>query len=161
MLLLSQLIYIINNNVIRNKLNTATGYMHHANFCHPTFPNQLFLLIFCHRYVAIVTSKVVGPAVMIKNACPGPVRLLVFRFQKHNVSSLSIQKDSAFVSSFVSCSNLESCGCRAVSSNSSHHPREVFMFQFSLYVHVARCNVSFSSISDISRHASWSFVTIP
>ena len=123
----------------------------------PALSKSVIFAHICHRYVTIVTSKVVGPAVMIKNACSGPVRLLVFRFQKHNVSPLSTLKDSAFVSSFVSCSNLESCVCREVSSNS----REVLMFQFSLYMHVARCNVSFCSISDISRHPSWSFVTIP
>ena len=29
----------------------------------------------------------------------------------------------------------ESCGCRAVSYHSSHHPREVILAQFSLNVH--------------------------
>ena len=32
-------------------------------------------------------------------------------------------------------SNLESCVCRTVSSQSSHHPQEVLLAQFSLYVH--------------------------
>ena len=32
-------------------------------------------------------------------------------------------------------SNFESCVWRTVSSHSSHHPREVFLAQFSLYVH--------------------------
>ena len=32
-------------------------------------------------------------------------------------------------------SNFESCVWRAVSSQSSHHPREVLLAQFSLYVH--------------------------
>ena len=32
-------------------------------------------------------------------------------------------------------SNFESCVWRAVSSQSSHHPQEVFLAQFSLYVH--------------------------
>ena len=32
-------------------------------------------------------------------------------------------------------SNFESCVWRAVSSHSSHHPREVLLAQFSLYVH--------------------------
>ena len=32
-------------------------------------------------------------------------------------------------------SNFESCVLRAVSSQSSHHPREVLLAQFSLYVH--------------------------
>ena len=32
-------------------------------------------------------------------------------------------------------SNFESCVWRAVSSHSSHHPQEVLLVQFSLYVH--------------------------
>ena len=32
-------------------------------------------------------------------------------------------------------SNFESCVWRTVSSHSSHHPQEVFLAQFSLYVH--------------------------
>ena len=32
-------------------------------------------------------------------------------------------------------SNFESCGWRTVSSQSSHHPQEVLLAQFSLYVH--------------------------
>ena len=32
-------------------------------------------------------------------------------------------------------SNFENCVWRAVSSQSSHHPQEVFLAQFSLYVH--------------------------
>ena len=33
-------------------------------------------------------------------------------------------------------SNFKSCVWRTVSSQSSHHPREVFLAQFSLYVHM-------------------------
>ena len=33
------------------------------------------------------------------------------------------------------CSNFESCVWRTVSSQSSHHPQEVLLAQFSLYVH--------------------------
>ena len=51
-------------------------------------------------------------------------------------------------------SNFESCVWRTVSSQSSHHPQEVFLAQFSLYVHkgglkpdsfhfVSRCNTFF------------------
>ena len=35
----------------------------------------------------------------------------------------------------VACSNFESCVWRTVSSQSSHHPQEVLLAQFSLYVH--------------------------
>ena len=31
--------------------------------------------------------------------------------------------------------NFESCVCRAVSSHSSHHPQEVLLGQFNIYVH--------------------------
>ena len=47
----------------------------------PDLSKSVIFAHFCHIYVTIVTSKVVGPAVMIKNACSGPVRLLVFRFK--------------------------------------------------------------------------------
>ena len=36
--------------------------------------------------------------------------------------------------------NFESCVWRAVSSHSSHHPQEVFLTQFSLYVHKSGIN---------------------
>ena len=35
----------------------------------------------------------------------------------------------------VACSDFESCVWRTVSSHSSHHPHEVLLAQFSLYVH--------------------------
>ena len=35
----------------------------------------------------------------------------------------------------VACSNFVSCVWRTVSSQSSHHPQEVLLAQFSLYVH--------------------------
>ena len=52
-------------------------------------------------------------------------------------------------------SNFESCVWRTVSSQSSHHPQEVFLAQFSLYVHKGGlkpdsfhffCHISFSSL---------------
>ena len=41
----------------------------------------------------------------------------------------------AYSASDRQCSSYESCVSRAVSSHSSHHPQEVLLAQFSLYVH--------------------------
>ena len=44
-------------------------------------------------------------------------------------------REVAYSASDLQGSNFESCVWRAVSSHSSHHPQEVLMAQFSLYVH--------------------------
>ena len=44
-------------------------------------------------------------------------------------------REVAFSASDRQGSNFESCVWRAVSSQSSHHPQEVLLAQFSLYVH--------------------------
>ena len=44
-------------------------------------------------------------------------------------------REVAFSTSDRQGSNFESCVSRTVSSHSSHHPQEVFLAQFSLYVH--------------------------
>ena len=52
-------------------------------------------------------------------------------------------------------SNFESCVWRTVSSQSSHHPQEVLLAQFSLYVHKGGLKPdSFHFISFISFHLS-------
>ena len=43
--------------------------------------------------------------------------------------------EHAFSASDLQGLNFESCVWRAISSHSSHHPQEVFLAQFSLYVH--------------------------
>ena len=49
-------------------------------------------------------------------------------------------------------SNFESCVWRTVSSQSSHHPQEVLLAQFSLYVHKGGLKPdSFHCISNVSR----------
>ena len=50
------------------------------------------------------------------------------------VGSLRDREVACSVSNFQGL-NFESCVWRAVSSHSSHHPQEVFLAQFSLYVH--------------------------
>ena len=45
-------------------------------------------------------------------------------------------------------SNFESCVWRAVSSQSSHYPQEVFLAQFSLYVHKSCLNPDSSNFFD-------------
>ena len=44
-------------------------------------------------------------------------------------------REVAYSTSDCQGSNAESCAWRAVSSHSSHHPQEVLLAQFSLYVH--------------------------
>ena len=44
-------------------------------------------------------------------------------------------REVACLASDRQCANFESCVWRTVSSHSSHHPQEVLLAQFSLYVH--------------------------
>ena len=51
-------------------------------------------------------------------------------------------------------SNFESCVWRTVSSQSSHHPQEVLLAQFSLYVHKGGLKPdSFHFLGEFSRHS--------
>ena len=49
-------------------------------------------------------------------------------------------REVAFSASDLQGLNLESCVWRAVSSHSYHHPQEVLLAQFSLYVHKSGLN---------------------
>ena len=88
-----------------------------------------------------------GPGVVISTAAfHARVRGFVSRsrrFERNkNVSSLPLSIVGSLRDREVACSasdrqgsNFESCVWRALSSHSSHHPQEVLMTQFSLYVH--------------------------
>ena len=54
--------------------------------------------------------------------------------KKQNVGSLR-DREAAILTSNRQSSNFKSFVCRAVSSHSSHHPQDVLLAQFSLYVH--------------------------
>ena len=61
-------------------------------------------------------------------------------FLPHPLLKLSIvgslrNREVACSTSDLQCLNFESCVWRAVSSHSSHHPQEVLLAQYSLYVH--------------------------
>ena len=61
-------------------------------------------------------------------------------FLPHPRGKLSIvgslrDREVAYSTSDIQGSNFESCVWRTVSSQSSHHPQEVFLAQLSLYVH--------------------------
>ena len=61
-------------------------------------------------------------------------------FLPHPLLKLSIvgsfrDREVACLGSDLQGSNFESCVWRTVSSESSHHPQEVLLVQFSLYVH--------------------------
>ena len=59
-------------------------------------------------------------------------------------------------------SNFESCVWRTVSSHSSHHPQEVLLAQFSLYVHKSGLKLdSFHSIlftGEVFQRFSWALI---
>ena len=63
--------------------------------------------------------------------------LLSMRFPAYQVSIAGSLRDRevAYSASDRQGSNFESCVWRTVSSQSSHHPQEVLLAQFSLYVH--------------------------
>ena len=54
---------------------------------------------------------------------------------KVNIVGSLRDREVAFSAADRQGSNLESCVWRTVSSQSSHHPQEVLLAQFSLYVH--------------------------
>ena len=56
-------------------------------------------------------------------------------------------------------SNFESCVWRTVSSQSSHHPQEVLLAQFSLYVHKGGLKARF--ISFVTPQRNKSIISIP
>ena len=88
-----------------------------------------------------------GPRVVVSTAAfharvrgsfPGLVDLQMFLpypLVKRNVVGSPRAREVACSTSDRQGSNFESCVWRAVSSHSSHHPQEVLLAQFSLYVH--------------------------
>ena len=62
-------------------------------------------------------------------------------------------REVAYSASDRQGSNFESCVWRTVSSQSSHHPQEVLLAQFSLYVH--KGGLKPDSFHFISRRFSW------
>ena len=55
-------------------------------------------------------------------------------------------------------SNFESCVWRTVSSQSSHHPQEVLLAQFSLYVH--KGDLKPDSFHFITRRCAWNILNV-
>ena len=69
-------------------------------------------------------------------------------FLPHPLVKLSIvgslrDRELACSASDIQGLNFESCVWRAVSSHSSHHPQEVLLAQFSLYVHKSGIELHF------------------
>ena len=64
----------------------------------------------------------------VRGSVPGP------RVKVSIVGSLR-DREVACSASDRQGSNFKSCVCRTVSSQSSHHPQEILLAQFSLYVH--------------------------
>ena len=79
------------------------------------------------------------------------IDLIAVFFLTHSVSIVGSLRDRelACSASDRQGSNFESCVWRTVSSQSSHHPQEVLLAQFSLYVHKGGLKPdSFHFISD-------------
>ena len=121
------------------KLATVTAY---------TISKQL--LLFAILYAIIVHSRGGGPRVVVSTAAfharvrgsvPGFGGLKETKlFLPHPRVKVSIvgslrDREVACSDSDRQGSNFESCVWRTVSSQSSHHPQEVLLAQFSLYVH--------------------------
>ena len=73
-----------------------------------------------------------------RGSFPGLVDLQMFLpypLVKRNVVGSLRDREVACSTSDRQGTNFESCVWRAVSSHSSHHPQEVLLAQFSLYVH--------------------------
>ena len=77
----------------------------------------------------------------VRGSVPGPGGLketkLFLPHPRVKVSIVGSLRDREVACSASDCqgSNFESCVWRTVSSQSSHHPQEVLLAQFSLYVH--------------------------
>ena len=105
----------------------------------------------CLEAKSFIHAMVGGPGAVVKNAClesqRSRVRALLCHsgFKEKNVySQLPIidsvvgnlrGREVAFSTSDRQGTNCESCVWRAVSSHSFHHPQELLLAQFSLYVH--------------------------
>ena len=92
----------------------------------------------------------------VRGLFPGLGSLKETKLLPHLLVKLSIaeslrDREVACSPSDLQSFNFESCVWRAVSSHSSHHPQEVLMVQFSLYVHKSGLKPdSFHFISDLS-----------
>ena len=82
-----------------------------------------------------------GPRVVVRGSFLGLGGLKETKmFFPHPLIKLSIVgslrvREVVYSASDLQGLNFESCVWRAVSSHSSHHPQDVFLAQFSLYVH--------------------------
>ena len=84
-----------------------------------------------------------GPGEVVKAACLENLRLRArtrsyhsgFKETKVSIVGSLRDREVACSASDRQGSNFESCVWRTVSSQSSHHPQEVLLAQFSLYVH--------------------------
>ena len=105
---------------------------------------QPFFLTFCKDYYLARAGVVVSTAAFharVRGSVPGLGSLKeTIMFLHHPLLKLSIvgslrDQEVACSASDLQGFNFESCVWRAVSSHSSHHPQEVLLAQFSLYVH--------------------------
>ena len=128
------------------RINTSSDYFHFSQQCHAR-PMRIY-----HHYFFLKSSLLPGrgPRVVVSTAAfharvrgsvPGLGGLKETKmFLPHPRVKVSIvgslrDREVACSASDRQGSNFETCVWRTVSSQSSHHPQEVLLAQFSLYVH--------------------------
>ena len=76
-------------------------------------------------YLSDIYELIIPPMLLVRHWVGGGPRVVVSTADREVACSASDRQGS----------NFESCVWRTVSSQSSHHPQEVLLAQFSLYVH--------------------------
>ena len=125
---------------------------------------NIIIIMFCWKHVSgggprVVVSTAAFHA-RVRGSVPGLGGLKETKmFLPHPLVKVSIvgslrDREVAFSASDRQGSNFESCVWRTVSSQSSHHPQEVILAQFSLYVHK-------SGLKPDSFHFFWKHVSEP
>ena len=116
--------------------------------------NVLFILTSQHLCLSVGICQLIP--VNICQWCGGAGG--AFNFQIVSIVGSLRDREVTCSASDRQGSNFESCVWRAVSSQSSHHPQEVLLAQFSLYVHKGGLKPdSFHFISFQFPNISWSF----
>ena len=127
---------------------------------------QFLSAIFCYNSTDSEGGgpRVVGTTARVRGSVPGLGGLKETKlFLPHPRVKVSIvgslrDREVACSASDRQGSNFESCVWRTVSSQSSHHPQEVLLAQFSLYVHKGGLKPdSFHFFTDSEPYFLWIF----
>ena len=130
-------------NILVSYVLLANVKPHHVQHFSVLFTKQCFLVMVLHELGGgprVVVSTAAFHA-RVRGSVPGLGGLKETKlFLPHPRVKVSIvgslrDREVACSASDRQGSNFESCVWRTVSSQSSHHPQEVLLAQFSLYVH--------------------------